>query len=89
MSLDKIRILNKKLLVQIILTDLKRGSLYVPEQKKTCEAVVIKIGEDWNANNIKIGDRVIYDLYAGMEITLADEKYLLLGENDVICTIEA
>lgn len=35
---------------------------------------------------VKEGDRVIFSSYAGDEITVGDEEYLLLRESDILAT---
>lgn len=35
---------------------------------------------------VKAGDRVIFSSYAGDEITVGDEEYLLLRESDILAT---
>ena len=35
---------------------------------------------------VKAGDRVIFSSYAGDEITLGDDDYLLLRESDILAT---
>jgi chaperonin GroES len=35
---------------------------------------------------VKAGDRVIFSSYAGDEITVSDEEYLLLRESDILAT---
>jgi chaperonin GroES len=36
---------------------------------------------------VKEGDKVIFSSYAGDEISLGDEDYLLLRESDIMATI--
>jgi chaperonin GroES len=35
---------------------------------------------------VKEGDRVLFSSYAGEEINLGDEEYLLLRESDILAT---
>lgn len=37
---------------------------------------------------IKVGDRVIYSKYAGTEIKIDEEEYLILRQSDVLAIIE-
>jgi chaperonin GroES len=37
---------------------------------------------------VKVGDRVIYSKYAGTEIKMDDEEYLILRQSDVLAIIE-
>ena len=36
---------------------------------------------------VKAGDKVIFSSYAGDEITVGDDEYLLLRESDILATI--
>ena len=36
---------------------------------------------------VKAGDRVIFSSYAGDDITVGDDEYLLLRESDILATI--
>jgi chaperonin GroES len=33
---------------------------------------------------VKVGDRILFTSYAGNEVTLADEEYLILREEDIL-----
>ncbi|MDD2573401.1 MAG: co-chaperone GroES [Bacillota bacterium] len=37
---------------------------------------------------VKVGDKVIYSKYAGTEIKMDDEEYLILRQSDVLAIIE-
>jgi chaperonin GroES len=37
---------------------------------------------------VKVGDRVIYSKYAGTEIKMDDQEYLILRQNDILAIIE-
>lgn len=58
---------------------------------RTDIATVIAIGEGRVLNNgqilaptVKVGDKVIYNKYAGTEIIVDAEKYLILKETDIL-----
>jgi chaperonin GroES len=36
---------------------------------------------------VKEGDRVVFSSYAGDEITVGDETYLLMRESDILATL--
>lgn len=59
------------------------------------EGTIIAVGEGRVFNNgeikkpsVKEGQRVIFNKYAGSEIIIEDEKYLILKENDIVAIIE-
>ena len=63
-------------------------------KEKPQEAVVIAVGpgkcKDGQrvAMQVKEGDKVIYSEYAGTEVELDDEKYIIVGQDDIIAIVE-
>ena len=37
---------------------------------------------------LKVGDKVIYSKYAGTEVTVNNEEYMILREDDILAVIE-
>lgn len=37
--------------------------------------------------DVKVGDKVLYSKYAGTDIKLAGEEYVLLAEKDILATV--
>lgn len=37
---------------------------------------------------VKVGDRVIYSKYAGTEVKMDDQEYLILRQSDILAIIE-
>ena len=37
---------------------------------------------------VKPGDKVIYSKYAGTEVKLEDEEYIVVKQNDILAVIE-
>jgi len=71
--------------------------IYVPEtaKEKPQEGKVIEVGpgrKDDQGKRIPMevakGDRVLYAKYAGTEVKLADKKYLILKESDILAIVE-
>jgi chaperonin GroES len=72
------------------------GGIVLPDsaQGKPQRGEVVAVG-DGHVNNkgeripltVKEGDKVIFSSYAGDEISLGDEDYLLLRESDIMATI--
>jgi chaperonin GroES len=40
------------------------------------------------ALDVKTGDRILFGKYSGSEVTLDNEEYLILREEDVLCILE-
>jgi chaperonin GroES len=38
--------------------------------------------------DVKTGDRILFGKYSGSEVTLDNEEYLILREEDVLCILE-
>ncbi len=37
---------------------------------------------------VKVGDQVIYSKYAGTEVKLEEEEYIIVKQNDILAVIE-
>ena len=38
--------------------------------------------------HVKVGDKVIYSKYAGNEVKLGDEEYMIVKQNDILAIVE-
>lgn len=49
-----------------------------------------RLGEDGKRVDMEVkeGDKVIYAKYAGTEIKVEDEEYLILGEKDILAVVK-
>lgn len=77
--------------------ELKKGAIIIPDSAKERpqEGEVVAAGPgrtDDKGNkipmNVKKGDKVIYGKYAGTEIKLNGEEFLLMREDDILGIIE-
>ena len=71
------------------------GGIVLPDSAadKPQRGKVVSVGEGHVKDDgtkvpltVKPGDEVIFSSYAGEEITIGDEDYLLLRESDILCT---
>ena len=48
-----------------------------------------KIGDDGKRQSmdVKVGDKVLYSKYAGTDIKLGSEEYVLLSEKDILAIV--
>lgn len=86
----KIIPLNDRVLVKSTVTEEKTASgLFIPQtsQEKTQIAVVEAIGDD-EAIKVKVGDKVLHDKYAGTNVKVDGEDYLILSMGDILAIIE-
>jgi chaperonin GroES len=74
-----------------------RGGLYIPDtaKEKPQEGEVLAVGNGKLLDNgqriaidLKTGDRILFGKYAGTEIKLDGEEYLILREDDVLGVVE-
>ncbi len=89
----KIKPLADRVLVKNDKAETKTASgLIIPEaaQEKTQTAVVEAggPGTDDSKVTVKKGDRIMYDKYAGTQLKMDGEDYLILRMSDIIAIIE-
>jgi len=74
-----------------------RGGLYIPDtaKEKPQEGEVLAVGNgklletgQRTPIDLKAGDRILFGKYAGTEIKLDGEEYLILREDDVLGVVE-
>lgn len=72
------------------------GGIVLPDtaQEKPQVGEVAAVGpgkrnDDGNraAMDVKVGDKVLYSKYAGTDIKLGGEEYVLLAEKDILATV--
>lgn len=65
-----------------------KGGLFIPEtaQEKTQVGAVVAIGDDEEIK-VKVGDRVMYDKYAGTTVKVDDQDHLILSIGDVLAVV--
>ncbi len=66
------------------------GGIIIPDtaQEKTQSGVVVEIGDDKDVIKVKTGQKVMYDKYAGTQVKIDGEEYLILKMSDIIAIIE-
>ena len=95
---SSIRPLNDRIIVRRMEDqEQMRGGLYIPDtaKEKPQEGEVIAVGNgklletgQRIAIDLKPGDKVLFGKYAGTEVKLDNEEYLILREDDVLGVIE-
>ena len=63
------------------------GGIFIPQtaQEKTQIAVVEAIGAD--VKTIKVGQKILHDKYAGTQVKMDNEEYLILNIKDVLAIV--
>lgn len=85
--------LNERVIIQIQELEEKTTSgIVLPSAAKEKPQVgkVIAVSENTEdfTTQLKVGDQVIFEKYAGTEIKYAGEEYLILKEKDIAAIIE-
>ena len=93
----KLRPLQDRILVQRVEEETTtKGGIIIPDtaKEKPAEGKVIavgngKVGEDGKrvALEIKAGDRILFGKYAGTEVKIEGEEFLIMREDDVLGVI--
>ena len=93
----KVKPLNDRVLVKRIEeVQVTKGGILIPDtaKEKPIEGKVIAVGPGKmsDAGNrmplqLKEGDRVLFGKYAGSEIKMEDEEYLMMREEDILAVI--
>ena len=93
----KIQPLGERILVKRLDEETKKGGIIIPDSatEKPQEAKVIALGSGKLLENgkrqpfeVKVGDRVIIAKWGGSEITIKDEEFMLLKEEDILAKLK-
>lgn len=94
----KLKPLQDRILVQRVEEESKtKGGIIIPDtaKEKPAEGKVVavgsgKLGEDGKriSPEVKTGDRILFGKYAGTEVKIEGEDYLIMREDDVLGVIE-
>src|SRR6266852_5016125 len=94
----KIRPLHDRMLVKRVAEqETRRGGIIIPDtaKEKPQEGKVIAVGNGKVTDegkkialDVKAGDKILFGKYSGSEVTLDDEEYLIMKEEDVLAIIE-
>ncbi len=94
----KIRPLHDRILVQRLEEEEKtKGGIIIPDtaKEKPIEGKVVAVGNGKMLENgevkpleVKVGDKVLFGKYAGTEVKIGGEEYLIMREDDILGIIE-
>ncbi|WP_027718055.1 co-chaperone GroES [Desulfovirgula thermocuniculi] len=94
----RIRPLGERVVVKPLPQEEKtKGGIVLPEtaKEKPQEGEVVAVGPGRLLDNgtrvpidLKVGDRVLFSKYAGNEVKIDDEEYLIMREADILGVIE-
>ncbi len=96
--MSTIRPLHERVLVKRVEEEEKsKGGIIIPDsaKEKPAEGKIVAVGngrisEDGKVTplDVKVGDRVLFSKYEGTDVTIDDEEYLIMREDDILAIIE-
>ncbi|MUL37589.1 co-chaperone GroES [Gloeocapsopsis dulcis] len=97
LSVSTVKPLADRVFVKVSASEEKTaGGLYLPDTAKEKPQVgeIVSIGPGRRSDDgsrqemeIKVGDKVLYSKYAGTDIKLGTEEYVLLSEKDILAVV--
>ena len=83
-------------LKQLAAEETTKSGIVLPGQakEKPQQAEVVAVGPGGVVDGkevtmqVKVGDKVIYSKYAGSEVEVDEEKYVIVKQNDILAIIE-
>lgn len=97
MSTVNVRPLNDRILVKRMLEDEKTaGGLFIPDsaKEKPQRGEIVAAGQGRTSDEgkkipleVKTGDKILFGKYAGTELKLDGEEYIMMREEDVLGVI--
>ena len=87
---------DKVVLKQLLAEETTKSGIVLPGQakEKPQQAEVIAVGPGGVVDGkevtmqVKVGDKVIFSKYAGTEVKLGDEEFIVVKQNDIVEIVE-
>ena len=87
---------DRVVLKQLEAEETQKSGIVLPgqAQEKPQQAEVIAVGPGGMVDGkevtmqVKVGDKVIYSKYAGNEVKLEDEEYIIVKQNDILAIVK-
>ncbi len=87
---------DRVVLKQLVAEETTKSGIVLPGQskEKPQQAEVIAVGPGGVVDGkevkmeVKVGDQVIYSKYAGTEVKLEEDEYIIVKQNDILAVIE-
>jgi chaperonin GroES len=94
----KLRPLQDRILVKRVEEETKTaGGLFIPEtaKEKPQRGEIVAVGKGKKTEDgkvlpldVKVGDTVLFGKYAGTEVKVDNEEYLMMREDDLLAVVE-
>ncbi len=87
---------DRVVLKQLVAEETTKSGIVLPGQskEKPQQAEVVAVGPGGMVDGkevkmeVKVGDQVIYSKYAGTEVKLDEEEYIIVRQNDILAVIQ-
>ncbi|NLL71961.1 MAG: co-chaperone GroES [Clostridiales bacterium] len=87
---------DKVVLKQLVAEETTKSGIVLPGQakEKPQQAEVIAVGPGGMVDGkevtmqVKVGDKVIYSKYAGTEVKLDEEEFIIVKQGDIVAIVE-
>ena len=97
MAKPKIKPLNDKILVKRLeAEEVTKGGIVLPDaaKEKPKEGTVLALGDGKLLDDgqralfqVKVGDQILFTSYAGTDIKIDGEEYMILSEDDILAVV--
>ena len=94
----KLRPLQDRIIVKRVEEETKTaGGLFIPEtaKEKPQQGEIVAVGNGKKTEDgkvlpldVKVGDKVLFGKYAGTEIKVEGEEFLMMREDDILAVVE-
>lgn len=87
---------DKVVLKQLVAEETTKSGIVLPGQakEKPQQAEVVAVGPGGIVDGkevtmqVKVGNQVIYSKYAGTEVKLGEEEFIIVKQNDIVAIVE-
>ena len=87
---------DRVVLKQLVAEETTKSGIVLPGQnkEKPQQAEVVAVGPGGMIDGkeikmeVKVGDKVIYSKYAGTEVKMDEDEYIIVKQNDILAIIE-
>mgnify|MGYP003571908684 FL=1 len=98
MANPRVKPLNDKVLVsRLEAEEVTKGGIVLPDsaKEKPKEGKIIALGDGRLLDDgkrapfqVQVGDRVLFSSYAGTEIKIEGDEFLIMGEDDILAVVK-
>ncbi len=83
---------DRVVLKQLVAEETTKSGIVLPgtEKEKPQQAEVLAVGPGTEKvkMEVKVGDQVIYSKYAGTEVKMEDDNYIIVSQSDILAVIQ-